>query len=95
MHPEWARGLWDQCQVSGVAFFFKQWGEYQPFYPTEVKPDGIGAKSRTDWHNWPGGVVSVRVGKHAAGRLLDGRTWDELPDVATAANATPETDPMP
>lgn len=23
----------------------------------------------------------ARVGKHAAGRLLDGRTWDEVPDV--------------
>jgi protein gp37 len=24
-----------------------------------------------------------RVGKHAAGRVLDGRTWDELPEVAS------------
>lgn len=24
----------------------------------------------------------LRVGKKAAGRLLDGRTWDEMPEVA-------------
>jgi protein gp37 len=28
MHPDWARGLRDQCKVSGVPFFFKQWGEW-------------------------------------------------------------------
>jgi len=30
MHPDWARGLRDQCQAAGVPFFFKQWGEYLP-----------------------------------------------------------------
>ena len=28
MHPDWARSLRDQCQAAGVAFHFKQWGEY-------------------------------------------------------------------
>lgn len=28
MHPDWARGLRDQCQAAGVPFFFKQWGEF-------------------------------------------------------------------
>ena len=26
MDPDWARGVRDQCQHAGVAFFFKQWG---------------------------------------------------------------------
>jgi protein gp37 len=26
MHPEWVRGIRDQCVAAGVAFFFKQWG---------------------------------------------------------------------
>jgi len=26
MHPDWARGLRDQCVEAGVAYFFKQWG---------------------------------------------------------------------
>ena len=60
-----------------MTFHFKQWGEHQPFYPSEPKPAG----SDANWYNWPGGVVSVRVGKLAAGRDLGGRTWDELPSV--------------
>lgn len=28
MHPNWARGLRDQCQTAGVAFLFKQRGEW-------------------------------------------------------------------
>lgn len=30
MHPEWARSLRDQCAAAGVAFLFKQWGEWSP-----------------------------------------------------------------
>lgn len=30
MHPDWARSLRDQCQAAGVAFHFKQWGEWGP-----------------------------------------------------------------
>jgi protein gp37 len=29
MHPEWARDLRDRCNEAGVAFLFKQWGEWQ------------------------------------------------------------------
>lgn len=27
MHPDWARGLRDQCAAAGVPFHFKQWGK--------------------------------------------------------------------
>lgn len=30
MHSDWVRSIRDQCQAAGVAFFFKQWGEYGP-----------------------------------------------------------------
>lgn len=30
MHPAWTRSLRDQCAAAGVAFHFKQWGEWQP-----------------------------------------------------------------
>lgn len=30
-HPDWARSLRDQAVAAGVAFFFKQWGEYITF----------------------------------------------------------------
>jgi protein gp37 len=30
MHPDWARLIRNQCIDAGVAFFFKQWGEWTP-----------------------------------------------------------------
>jgi protein gp37 len=30
MHPEWARGIRDQCQATDTPFFFKQWGNWAP-----------------------------------------------------------------
>jgi protein gp37 len=30
VHPNWVRTIRDQCQHSGVPFFFKQWGEWGP-----------------------------------------------------------------
>lgn len=30
MHPDWARSLRDQCAAAGVAFHFKQWGNWLP-----------------------------------------------------------------
>ena len=67
MHPEWVRSLRDQCVTAGVPFLFKQWGEWAPNYLTE---DGERIES-TMWMD--------RMGKKAAGRLLDGRTHDEYP----------------
>ena len=77
MHPAWARSVRDQCQAAGVPFFFKQWGEWAPH--------NEGSKYRQ--HCWNSGssirdlVVSSHVGKKAAGRLLDGREYNELPEV--------------
>ena len=31
------------------------------------------------FHDWPDGQGAARVGKKAAGRLLDGCTWDGFP----------------
>lgn len=75
MHPDWPRALRDQCQAAGVPFFFKQWGEFMTAetldaddYPDRdfdiIDPDGRGY--------W-------RVGKKKAGRILDGREWNEYP----------------
>lgn len=75
MHPDWARELRDQCEDS-TPFFFKQWGEYLP-------PLQDGAKL-------PAGQVlncsdePERVGKKKAGRLLDGREWNEFPSTEAA-----------
>lgn len=52
MHPEWVRSIRDQCQETGVPFFFKQWGGKN---------------------------------KKAAGRMLDGREWNEFPVTESVA----------
>jgi len=66
MHPDWARSVRDQCQAASVPFFFEQWGEFLP-----AKQDGINCLNCGD--------VPLRVGKKAAGRLLDGVEWNEYP----------------
>jgi protein gp37 len=91
LHPSWARSLRDQCQAAGVPYFFKQWGSWYPFYDRDVDdPDwqNIPKESNTICRmNAAGGqgfhgdrVVYFRKSdKHAAGRLLDGREWSEVP----------------
>ncbi len=33
------------------------------------------------WHEWPDGKSSVRIGKHDAGRFLDGVEIDQYPEL--------------
>jgi len=85
MHPDCARSLRDQCAVAGVPFLFKQWGEWMPTInegDTVKLVFPIGAPTgpaQPAFHEWPDGAGSARVGKKAAGRMLDGRAWDEAP----------------
>ena len=100
MHPDWARLLRDQCGDAGIAFFFKQRGEWTWNEPGQFQlprvplsdreavmhPSGMTALTKSnpldpfaaghpDWTTW-----IKRIGKKAAGRELDGRTWDEYPE---------------
>ena len=88
MNPDWARSLRDQCVVAGVPYFFKQWGEWMPSLAEPVRgehtsvriflrPDGF-LGQQGDW--WHGKAAAMdRVGKKAAGALLDGREWKQFP----------------
>ena len=76
MHPEDVCSIRDQCVAAGVPFFFKSWGEWCPVMECTVSESILG---RTQRHEFPDGKISYRVGKKRAGRLLDGRTWDEMP----------------
>jgi protein gp37 len=86
MHPEWARGLRDQCKVAGVAFFFKQWGEWL------ATPYGGQGSAEFNWcergetFQW-----MCKVGKHKSGRLLDGVEHNAFPTPAQSqiANRKP------
>ena len=94
MHPDWARSLRDQCQAAGVPFLFKQWGEWLPRSQGGTDTGGLrwgalahsGAfqESTTTWNmqeeDGPDREAPmVRVGKKAAGKLLDGREHLEVP----------------
>lgn len=85
MHPDWARSLRDQCQDAGTDFLFKQWGEWMPgekdgdTVKLSFPAAGPHGPANPEFYDWPDGVCAARVGKKAAGRLLDGRTWDGFP----------------
>ena len=91
MHPEWARSLRDQCRDAGVPFFFKQWGEWAD--ADNGPEDDFAYHGKHDcWVHFNGGYHTgkmgvdffncypmYRIGKKSAGRLLDGREWNEYP----------------
>lgn len=84
MHPEWARSLREQCQAAGVPFLFKQWGEWAPSYQLRSEraiPPGPRVRAERVVETDHGVIRLHKVGKHDAGRELDGRTWDEYPQV--------------
>jgi protein gp37 len=76
MHPQWVRSLRDQCEGANVPFFFKQWGEELPKGQGNHDLDERGLFRR---ESHVGGQTYYRVGKKAAGRLIDGREWNEVP----------------
>ena len=78
MHPDWARSLRDQCQAAGVPFFFKQWGEWAEADIIRDYEEKRGTAIDL------GDVMMKRVGKKDAGRLLDGREWNEFPQTEAA-----------
>jgi len=85
MHPDWARSLRDQCKASGVPFFFKQWGEWSPDESDDE--DILCGEFHENPHEWILGCSCIegtqsmyRVGKKAAGCLLDGVEHKEWPN---------------
>lgn len=83
MHPDWVRSLRDQCAAAGAPMLFKQWGEWAPppsdYASEQMESDELAGKFNGEM---------LRVGKKAAGRLLDGRTHDGFP---ASANEVPQT----
>jgi protein gp37 len=63
VHPDWVRKVRDDCAAAGVPLMFKQWGEYLTEETTFC-----GRPAR----------LSCKVGKKAAGRMLDGREHNKL-----------------
>lgn len=76
LHPYYALSLRDQCSVAGIKFLFKQWGEYLP----DLYPNGQ-YWVPFDHYNMQTGKGFQRVGKTAAGRILEGQEYTEFPEV--------------
>lgn len=78
-HPDWFRSLRDQCASAGVAFFFKQHGDWVGVPDLRRLPGGSGPGfGAFDHSSYDQQHDAVRVGKKRAGSLLDGvqhRQW--------------------
>jgi len=89
MNPDWVRAVRDQCRDPGQGraprpFFFKQWGAWAPMSRDEALSRGTGCCAFGSDGKKPFGSVHMgRVGKKAAGRLLDGRTHDDFPIITS------------
>ncbi|UZP67684.1 phage Gp37/Gp68 family protein [Desulfovibrio mangrovi] len=90
-HPDWFRGLRDQCKEAGVPYFFKQWGEWAEDGWVHA---GTSFDSNHITFNWNHEVAHSReeltpscnftmkrVGKKAAGHMLDRQEWRQVPEV--------------
>lgn len=96
MSIRWARSLRDQCESSSVPFLFKQWGEWAPAGLRKQGESGRFAfgdyehdQSKfieidhypREFTKFGSRCVLERVGKKAAGRLLDGVEHNGYPMV--------------
>lgn len=89
VHPDWVRKIRDDCQASGVPFFFKQWGEWseslngvtrKKFEPEQLRyANDDGTVTPLGMGFKPSKRLLYRVGSKRAGRLLDGREHNDLP----------------
>lgn len=84
--PEWVRSLRDQCKITTIPFFFKQWGEWcredqlpeKLFEQLSVKDIYFKFKSQDfdgDNHFW-----YYKVGSTRAENYLDGKQYLEYPN---------------
>jgi protein gp37 len=90
-HPDWFRSVRDACVSAGVPFFFKGWGEWAPkedhphldefeLYRGKPRMIAVQANGKKEFAELDSDFrMMVRVGKKSAGRLLDGREWNEFP----------------
>lgn len=92
----WFRNLRDQCEAAGVAFHFKQNGEWLCFdrsYPGITWDDVSGAwQIKVDGRLYKGlnvvisdddKIIAAKVGRNRAARLLDGIQYSAFPVVAS------------
>lgn len=75
-HPDWFRSLRDQCHTAAIPFFFKQWGDWGSITAGGLTPEVVEGSAV---HEFDYPFCAFRVGKKAAGRLLDGQEHSAFP----------------
>ena len=91
-HPEWFRYMRALCEEAGVPWHLKQLGEFSPYGPDDWRtPDAWVERDTGRYVHTEAEVPDTgswqavwRVGKKAAGRVLDGETYDGQPERITA-----------
>ncbi len=88
-HPNWHRNTRDWCADNGVAYFFKQWGEWlvldripqenRKGFNGELRYVSYDGKTHLPDHAPCSSYLVQRVGKKAAGRTLTDREWNQFP----------------
>jgi protein gp37 len=77
MHPDWAAKILHQCNKARVPFHFKQWGHW---VPAEIIAEQTSTQVVQFRDERP--VEMMRLTKKAAGRVLEGATWNGLPQIS-------------
>ncbi len=81
-HPDWHRAACAWCIANGIPYFFKQWGCWWPMSTTTgIQELPFGEYVIKDGQPMFGFIFK---GKKAAGALLDGREWKQMPEVRDA-----------
>lgn len=81
MHPDWVRSIRDWCK-NDVPFFFKQWGywiEHDQLCAWQVRKRRTMKKEKLLYFYGPHEVFYPFEKK--SGNILDGRTWEQVPEV--------------
>lgn len=84
MHPAWEERIRRQLRGAGVAYFFKQWGQFIPDY--EFSGPGDFEAVTVDREHLPFSMVQLdrvtmmKVGKEKAGDLIRGERYQAYPE---------------
>ena len=85
LNPDHVRSVRDQCIEYNIPFFFKGWGEWLPDDQlssfTGTWGDE-GSNGFTPYCSYP--FDFYKTGKKLSGNLLDGKKWEQFPEVKNA-----------